>query len=663
MADVDSNLLSMTGAELRPRRVLVAISPDEQPETAERLIAAAHRYATATHAPWTVVSVETPVIARKMAVQGGSLAEVFNEAQSLGAEIASPVALSVANALQEYAVQRRAGTLFVGAPRRWRLRRAGHRSIAAALIAAAIEADVVIVARNDRASPHGSYGEPARRNPSPLDHIRGYALGIGLSCLCTLIALPMMKNRFEPVDIAMVYLLGTTLAALRIGRGPALLTSIANVAALDYVFIPPRFSFSVAEPHYLVTFAVMLGVAVIIANLVSAVRLQTITSADREGRTAALYAMTRELAVARDAAAMAGIAERHITDAIHGTVRVLLRESVDTMQPEGALDLSICRWVLAHRERAGRGFDHCADDPCMYIPLLGSEGARGVLVAGPMRPGGTVAPEQKLLLENLASQLAQGLERVSLGEQAEAAHVNAERGALRNTLLASISHDLRTPLAAIAGAGSMMSQNDFPLNDYRRATLGRLIEEKAREMTEHLSNVLDLVRLETGSGALRCEWHSLEDLIGLTLRRNSSRLVGWDISVDLPGDFPMLWVEGGLIVQLLGNLVDNCTKFAADGKRIAIAARVAPQDICIIVEDSGVGLPPGDPERLFDKFERGAREGNVAGVGLGLAICRAVARLHGGDIRALRALSGGARFEVTLPNDQGQGKLPAVADD
>ncbi len=553
------------------------------------------------------------------------------------------------------------------APKRRLLRRVYDRCTAMAIVAAAVDADLVIVTRSrNRANPTPS-GERAMRSAGRPDHLRRYGAAFGLTCLCTLIGWPM-TSRFELIDIVMVYLLGTTLAALRIGRGPALFTSIANIATFDYFFVPPRFTLRVADPHYMVTFGVMLGVALIIADLVSAVRLQTVAAADREGRTATLYAMTRELAITRDAAAMAAIAQRHIADACRCSVTVLVSDGRGGFEPPGPAPTgpanpAICRWVLQHQKRAGLGSEAFGNDPSVYLPLIGSEQAQGVLVVGPLQPDSTVIAEQNRLLENLASQLAQGLERVRLGEQAEAAHLGAERAALRNTLLASISHDLRTPLAAIAGAGSLISQRGFTLDDDRRATLGRLIEGKAREMTELLSNVLDLVRLEAGALSLKCEWQSLEDLIGLTLNRSGERLAGWDVAIDLPGDFPMLWVEDGLIVQLLGNLLDNCAKYAAGGKRLIIAARLVKGAVSISVEDNGSGFPAGDPERLFDKFERGTGESNVAGVGLGLAICRAVARLHGGDIHAVSVASGGARFEIILPLTQAFDEPLADPDD
>jgi two-component system sensor histidine kinase KdpD len=249
----------------------------------------------------------------------------------------------------------------------------------------------------------------------------------------------------------------------------------------------------------------------------------------------------------------------------------------------------------------------------------------------------------------MAGQLALALERVRLADLAESARLTAERAALRNTLLASISHDLRTPLSAIAGAGSMMAHDSFPLDSHRRITLGRLIEDKARDMTELLSNVLELMRLETGPAAIKREWHLFEDLVGQTLRQNEGRLSRWRVFVELPPDLPMLYVEASLIVQVLNNLVENCTKYTPEQTRIVIAADARDSVVVISVEDDGPGFGSTDPERLFDKFERGRAESNVVGAGLGLAICRAVARLHGGDIRATHAAAGGARFEIILP--------------
>jgi two-component system sensor histidine kinase KdpD len=251
-------------------------------------------------------------------------------------------------------------------------------------------------------------------------------------------------------------------------------------------------------------------------------------------------------------------------------------------------------------------------------------------------------------LDAFAAQLATSLQRARIAGEAEIAKIAAERVLLRNTLLASISHDLRTPLAAIAGAGSLIGQQDYAINAERRMMLGNLIERKATDMSQLLSNVLDLAKMELGNGALRADWHAVEDLVSHALRANQARLTGWLVDVDVPVNFPLIFVEATLVVQILGNLLENASKYTPPGTTICITAAVRDGKCLLVVDDDGPGLP-GDPDSLFEKFQRGNPEGNVAGVGLGLTICRAAARLHGGEIRALRRPGSGARFEITLP--------------
>jgi two-component system, OmpR family, sensor histidine kinase KdpD len=241
------------------------------------------------------------------------------------------------------------------------------------------------------------------------------------------------------------------------------------------------------------------------------------------------------------------------------------------------------------------------------------------------------------------------LQRACLAEAAEASRISAERALLRNTLLASISHDLRTPLSAIAGAGSLIAQPDYALNVDKRTMLGHLIERKARDMSQLLTNVLELMQMEFGRGDLRTDWHAIDDLVALALRTNEARLAQWRIALDLPADLPMVSVEATLIVKILSNLLENASKYTPPGTTITISASVQAKNISLVVADNGPGLPPGDPERLFEKFQRGRSESNIVGVGLGLAICRAATRLHGGDIHAMDNEGGGARFEITLP--------------
>jgi two-component system, OmpR family, sensor histidine kinase KdpD len=635
-----------------PPQIIAAIRPDERIDGAEPLLKAAHRLAGALKAEWTVVSVETSRSRWLSVSHQDSRANVFRLAESLGAETANIQATSPPEALLEYAKLRGARTLLVGAPRRRFVRPLFRSSIAEALIRGGSDVEVVVVARPGIGTAAGGATGLKSRSSTWLKRMCPYAAALGSTALCTVITVPMLDH-FDLVDISMIYMLGATVAALCLGLGPAVCASLANIAAFDYFIVPPRRSFFVTEPRYFVTFGVMLGVSIVIAKLVSAVRMQTTAAAARERRTAALYSISRELAVTRDAETMAAIAERHIAAMWQSSAVVRVRDSgrLSPRQSAGgtAPDSTVCEWVVEHRQRAGLGAEHFGAESSIYLPLIGSEDVRGVLIMNPADPRRMLIPEQSQLLEALAGQLALALERVRLAEAAQIAHLAAERATLRNTLLASISHDLRTPLSAIAGAGSMMAHDSFPLDGHRRTTLGRLIEDKARDMTELLTNVLDLMRLESGAIEIRREWHALEDLIGLTLRKNESKLGRRRTIVDIPGDLPMMFVEGGLIVQMLSNLVENCTKHTPPDTEILIAATLVEGQIEITVEDNGPGLSLIDPDRLFEKFERGKVEGNVAGVGLGLAICRAVSRLHGGDIRAMPAESAGARFVITLP--------------
>jgi two-component system, OmpR family, sensor histidine kinase KdpD len=650
--DADRTDGSAPASESRAR-VLAAITPDEPMDGAAALLRAAQRFAADLNADWTVISVDPPSFPGLPNTPSESRTDVFRLAESLGAETTTVEASSPPEALMEYASLHGARYILVGASRSRYGWRPLHRSTVNALLRLGGNVDIMVLTR---AGGDRSEGRPGRLSILPRTWSKRVTLisaALGLTALCSGIAL-LMLDHFDLLDIGMVYMLGATLAALRLGLGPAVVTSLANIAAFDFLLVPPRYSFFVSEPHYFVTFGVMLAVSVVIAKLVSAVRQQTTAAAARESRTAALYSMSRELAITRDAQTMVAVAERHIAEIWRSSVVVRIRDKDGRLSHRRSAtkrlpDPAICEWVIKNQQRAGLGTTHCGAEPSVYVPLLGSQDVRGVLIVSPADPVRVHVADQSRLLDALAGQLALALERVWLADVAESAHVAAERAMLRNTLLASISHDLRTPLSAIAGAGSMMAHGDFSLDEHRRTTLGRLIEDKARDMTELLSNVLELIRLEGSAPVVRREWHLLEDLIGLTLRHNEVRLVGRQVLMDVPADLPMLFVEGGLIVQMLSNLVENSIKYTPPETRIVIAARVAATNIVVSVEDNGPGFSAGDTERLFDKFERGRTEGNVAGVGLGLAICRAVARLHGGDIRAIRVPAGGARFVVNLP--------------
>jgi len=482
-----------------------------------------------------------------------------------------------------------------------------------------------------------------------------YVGALAITCVCTLIALPFYPS-FDPVNIVMLYLLGTTVCALGFGRGPSSVQAVANILAFDYFFVPPRFSLDVEDVQYLFTMSVMLAVALVIGHLMVSIRHHRDLAETRERRTAVLYAMSRELAVAADVPSMVAAAIRHFCADFHSEGIVLLADDQGRLEPVaptgGTADLPVTptlteddlTWATKTMNTGQRQVGSS-----LYLPLEGARGLHGVIIVRPHPPDPEFSSEHLELLDAFAAQLALSLQRAAYAESAQAARLSAERALLRNTLLTSISHDLRTPLAAIAGAGSLLAQPDSALNADRRTTLGHLIERKARDMSQLLSNVLELVQMEFGSGTLRADWQVIEELVTHALRTNEARLSQCRVRVDLSDELPLIWVDPTLIVQILCNLLDNAVKYTPPGTTLTVSARSAGENVTLVVADDGPGLPPGDPEQLFEKFHRGRPESNIGGVGLGLAICRAAARLHGGDIRASDNLGGGARFEITLP--------------
>jgi two-component system sensor histidine kinase KdpD len=605
-------------------RFLIAVAPDEQ---AEQLVRFGKRFADALDAEWIVVSVET------VTLDGPSAAET----------------------LVDYARLRNVSRIVVGESKRRGWRGWLRRSTATELVRHGRGFDVSVIAARDEQS------QAARRElpSSGHDAIRWerYALALAISALCTGMA-ALMFPYLELTNLIMVYMLGSAFAALRLGRSPAILAAIVNVAAFDYCFVPPRFSFAVGDFQYLITFAVMLVTTLVIASLVASVRAQTRVAGARERRTSLLYAMSRELAATRSFGNLARVAIRHVAETFASQAVVLMPDAEGRLQhPNGeplagslrAAELSVAQWVLDHDRPAGLGTDTLPAAKAQYLPLKGTRHTLGVLAVQPTQRRRLLLPEQRHLLETFAGQIALAIERAQLADSAESARISAETESLRNTLLASISHDLRTPLAVIAGASSALNDGNLNLDPAARARLAQSIETKAQEMSELISNVLDLMRFEAGEVHLRRDWQTADDLIGSALQRLEGRFADRNLSVALPNELPAVYVDAALVTQLLVNLLENALKHTPPGTAITVSAAAESAALRVTVDDNGPGLPPGDPDQLFGKFQRGREESNVGGAGLGLAICRAIVGAHGGQIAATPRPGGGARFSFTLP--------------
>jgi two-component system, OmpR family, sensor histidine kinase KdpD len=644
-------------------RFLIAVTPDGQ---AEELVRIGKRFADALDAEWMVVSVETPQLLKLSDAERNRRIDVLRLAESLGAETVTIDGASAADALLEYARLRNVTRIVTGEAKRTGWRAWLRRSTTTELVRRGSGFDISVIARRStRAADAGR--RDAQSAPHEIKWERYWAaLAI---CGCCTAAAAVMYPYFALTNLVMVYLLGATVAALRLGRGPASLAAVANVIVLDFCFVPPRFTFAISNLEYLVTFAVMLVLALVIANLVANVRSQTRVAGARERRTSLLYAMSRELAATRSFDNLSRVAVKHVAETFSGRAAVLLPDSRGRLQgPRTAdaatldgPDLSVAQWVFDHGRPAGLGTDTLPAARAQYLPLNGTQQTLGVLAVQPAQRRRLLLPEQRHLLETFAGQIALAIERALRTDEAEAARVAVETESLRNSLLASISHDLRTPLAAIMAASHALNDPKMQPDADTRARLARIIENTSQEISELISNVLDLMSFQFGEVHLNRDAHSVDALVEGALARLEGRLARHPVELSLPADLPLVDVDAALVTRALVNLLENAAKHTPAGTRITVSAGLESDAVRLVIDDNGPGLPPGPPEQLFAKFERGKSEADVGGAGLGLAICKAIIEAHGGRITAAQRPGGGARFTFTLPMRAPQRAAPAAA--
>jgi len=632
-------------------RILVCVSPSP---LAARVVRAARRMATGLRAEWVVVNVETPASARLSNADRDRVVQTLRLAEQLGAETTTLTGHDVTTEVLAYASRRNVTRIVLGKPARPRWREALFGSVVNELVRRSGDIDVYVIT-GERSGPQ----LPATERPAPPTDWPGYGQALGIVAVCTVSAW-LMFHHFAPANLIMVYLLGTVLAAWRLGRGPSILVSVLSVAAFDFFFVTPYLNFAVSDTQYFVTFAVMLAVAILISTLTTRVRAQAEASRQRERRTAALYSMTQELATQQGLDELLEATTRHVTEVFGGHVALFLpgpdgqlvrRDGELGPGPDDANELGVARWVHEHGQLAGHGSATLPGARALYLPLTAARGTVGVLGIVPPSDEALATPEQIHLLETFAAQTALAIERVALVDEAQQARLRSETERLRNSLLSAVSHDLRTPLATITGSASALVEQETELDPAERRELAQAIQEEADRLNRLVQNLLEMTRLESGGVRVRKDWHPLEEIVGSALARMEKHLGRRRVDIHLPPDLPMVPLDPLLIEQVLINLLDNAVKYTPDDTPIEISAAAEERGVQVVVADRGPGFAPGEDARVFDKFYRGQDAGTRAGAGLGLAIARGIVEAHGGQITAEPRAGGGAVFRFTLPLD------------
>jgi len=641
-------------------RVLVCVSPSP---LSARLVRAAKRLSAGVKADWIAAYVETPRSASLSQPDRDRVAQTLRLAQQLGAQTLTLSGPNVAEELVNYASSRNVTKIVIGKPQRSRWLDLIRGSVVDDLIRTSGAIDVYVI-RGDAEEP----AAPAPPRARPPIAWPDYGIAAAAVGAATAVCWPM-HSHFELANLIMVYLLAVVAVATRLGRGPAMLASVLSVAAFDFFFVPPQWTFAVSDSQYLVTFAVMLVVAIVISTLTNRVREQAELARHRERRTAALLTLSRELAATRELDRLLDACARQISELFDSQVvilmptddrRVSVRARRATTYEVDEKESGVALWAFDHDQAAGLGTGTLPAARALYLPLIGSRGTVGVLGVCPANPNALGGPDQLRLLEAFANQSALAIERAKLAEEASSAWERVEAEFMRNTLLSSVSHDLRTPLAAIAGAASSLVEAGDSLPEPARREMAESIFEESDRMERLVNNLLDMTRLESGGLQIRKEWQPIAEVIGSALHHMDKRLRGREVRIDVPAGLPMVPIDAIAIEQVLVNLLDNAAQYTFPGTVIDIRATHSGKQIAVEVLDRGPGLPSGDEQQVFQKFFRARPagiDGARRGIGLGLAICKGIIETHGGAIIARNRPEGGACFQFTLPIE---GTPPAV---
>lgn len=625
-------------------KILVCVGP--KPE-AIKLIRAAKRIANSLQAEWLAVYIDTPKASensRNSAIQNLHLAE------QLGAKTRVLSGFDIVNEVMNFAREQNVTQIMIWKQIRTRWQDWFRQNLADELVRQSEEIDVYIM--TGIASEVKIKKITAREYSIPW---KEYLIGISIVTLATVVNF-IFYPYLAASNLIMVYLLGVIIVALKGQAGPSILASILSVLAYDFFFIPPFYSFAVSDVQYVFTLIIMLLVTQIISHLTIRIRNQAESARFIQHQTSELYTLSQQLSSQRGVDKLLETGVQFIADAIDGEVLALLPindqlEIHGNTMSEQALDSKeqgIARWVYELGQMAGFGTDTLSFSKALYLPLLTSHGAIGVLRILPKQQP-LFPPEKMRFLEACANQIALALEVDRLQEQTKKSELKTETDRVRNTLLQSVSHDLRVPLVSIMAAASMQIEMAKQLKPDENIKLAKNIYLETEQLSRLINNLLQVSYLESDVAKLQKKPSSLYETINTVIKTSTKKLGKRPVNINVSGDLPKISFDNILLQEVFINLIDNAVKFTPPLSSIDITAVVEGDHLLVSVEDHGPGIVTDEVDKLFEKFYRGRLLTTERGLGLGLAICRMIIDAHGGKMWAENRKDGGAVFRFTLP--------------
>jgi len=636
-------------------RVLVCV--DESPGCSA-IVRYARRIADRLRAPWTAIHVETARDQRLREPDLDRIAECLRLAERLGGQAVTIPGQDVATTIVDFAHTNNITHILIAKSGRPRWTELFRGSITHQVIRRAGDISVHVIAETN-----GKPASPLDTPPAAVQQRRAISLGAyaGSSAFVALaLGVGLALQQFlASSNIALAFLAAVLASAVTYGLWPSLFACLVSVLAYNFFFLPPVYSFTIADPENVVALFFFAVVAMIASNLAARVRDQAVAARQRAKTTEDLYQFSRKLASAITLDDLLWATAYQIALMLKVRVVLLLPEGETVAvragyPPEDMLDegdLAAAKWCWDHNRPAGRGADTLPGARRLFLPMRTGRGAVGIIGLDSDRPGPLLSPDQRRLLDALSDQAALAIERVSLAQDVDRARLEAETERLRAALLTSISHDLRTPLASILGSATTLSAYGDGLDATARAELARTIAEEAERLNRFIGNLLDMTRLEAGAIVPQAELVDIGETVGSALERAGAILAGHRVEMELGADLPLVPLDPVLFEQVVFNVLDNAAKYTPAGSTIRIASRRDGDRVALTITDEGPGVPPSNIERIFDKFYRAqGTDRQRAGTGLGLAICRGFMEAMGGDIRATnRTDRSGAIFTLTLP--------------